>query len=63
MKNRIAQTCIKEHESDASFYEKVLDAMDQTERKKMTPEKTEKMLQKIRHAAMRNRKQRSKQNE
>ena len=60
MKNRIERTCIKEHESDASFYKKVLDAMDQTERKKMTPEKREKMLQKIRHAAMCNRTRRSK---
>ena len=55
MNNRTKHTCIKEYEPDASFYEKVLEAMDETERKKISPEKTAQMLQKIRHAAKRNR--------
>ena len=59
MNNRTKHTCIKEYEPDASFYEKVLEAMDETERKKIPPEKTAQMLQKIRHAAKRNRTRRS----
>ena len=59
MKKRTEPTCSKKYEPDASFYEKVLEAMDETERKKIPPEKTEQMLQKIRHAAVRNRIQRS----
>ena len=55
MNNRTKHTCIKEYEPDASFYKKVLEAMDETERKKIPPEKTAQMLQKIRHAAKRNR--------
>ena len=55
MNNKTKQSCRREYEPDASFYEKVLEAMDTEERKKMTPEKTEKLLQKIRQATMRKR--------
>lgn len=54
MNNRTKHTCIKEYEPDASFYEKVLEAMDETERKKIPPEKTAQMLQKIQLATMLN---------
>ena len=55
MNDKMRQTCLKEYEPSTSFYEKVLEAMDETERKKIPPEKTEKMLQKIRHVVIHHR--------
>ena len=55
MNDKMRESCFKEYEPDTSFYEKVLEAMDETERRKIPPEKTEKMLQKIRHVVIHHR--------